>query len=306
MKKEYNLNILKIKKEFNNNLDGKIQEYNDSNLDYFQIRKIALEIDESTTIVLLANLNLTMFNHPNNTENNNVTNSYTINTSLYNYNNFNFLSNINHSLTESTFSNTKSEEDNNDSIKKDIDELKFNSLRAEYYLKYDLYDIPLTLEICNFNHPPKYKIKDDLYAFLYPNESITYCITVAGFIANKNILNSNSISIEANDKQNKFNLILGLYFCGKKEEIKIGNKFESKICKSNEFMCKKCMNLNKQKYNLKKKYLININGRISKINKGSYHCFGNFLSRNQIEQCINKFSCNACKNLNDFQEHYLN
>ena len=63
--------------------------------------------------------------------------------------------------------------------------------------------------------------------------------------------------------------------------------------------------INKQKYNLKKKYLININGRISKINKGSYHCFGNFLIGNQIEQCITKFSCNACKNLNINSEYYF-
>ena len=295
MKKLYNLNIFKIKKEFNIRIDEKIQEHNDSNLNYFQTRKLMLEIDESTTILLVKHSNLTM-----------VENSITednIYLSNYNYNYSNSILNINQSLTESTFCHTKINEDN--SIIQDMHELKFNSLRADFCLKYNLYDIPLALEICNYNHPPKYKITDELFAFLYPNEPITYCITITGFIMNNKILNLVSKNLEAKDGQANFNFILGLYFCGKKEQIKIGNQIESKICKPNEFICKQCMDLNKQKYNLKKKYLININGRISKINKGSYHCFGNFLIGNQIEQCITKFSCNACKNLNINSEYYF-
>ena len=67
------------------------------------------------------------------------------------------------------------------------------------------------------------------------------------------------------------------------------------------------MEINKKKYNLKDKYLININGRVAKINKGSYHCFGHFLcgyNENQIEDCISKFSCKACKLLDEYSNYY--
>ena len=64
------------------------------------------------------------------------------------------------------------------------------------------------------------------------------------------------------------------------------------------------MLINKRKYNLKDSYLININGRVTSMNKGSYHCFGHFLLNNQIEDCISKFTCNACKMINYYFEYY--
>ena len=65
------------------------------------------------------------------------------------------------------------------------------------------------------------------------------------------------------------------------------------------------MKLNKEKYFIKNDYLININGRVTRINKGKYHCFGHFLVGNQIEDCINKFTCKACKMLNSIKDYYL-
>ena len=70
-------------------------------------------------------------------------------------------------------------------------------------------------------------------------------------------------------------------------------------------MCKKCMEINKKHYNIKNKYLININGRVAKINKGSFHCFGHYLIGNQIEQCISTFSCKACKLLDFCSKYFL-
>ena len=64
------------------------------------------------------------------------------------------------------------------------------------------------------------------------------------------------------------------------------------------------MLINKRKYNLKNSYLININGRVTKKNKGSYNCFGHFLLGNQIEDCISKFTCKACKMINYYFEYY--
>ena len=64
------------------------------------------------------------------------------------------------------------------------------------------------------------------------------------------------------------------------------------------------MKINKKKYHIKNNYLINIKGRVAKINKGSYHCFGRFLFENQIQECINRFCCEACNLVNDFHKYY--
>ena len=65
------------------------------------------------------------------------------------------------------------------------------------------------------------------------------------------------------------------------------------------------MEKNKKMYNIQSKYLININGRVAKMNKGKYHCFGHFSVGNQIEDCISKFSCKACKNLDTLSNYYI-
>ena len=64
------------------------------------------------------------------------------------------------------------------------------------------------------------------------------------------------------------------------------------------------MGINKKRYNIKNNYLINIKGRVAKINKGSYHCFGHFLCGIQIEDCVSKFSCEACKMLDLYSSYY--
>ena len=104
-------------------------------------------------------------------------------------------------------------------------------------------------------------------------------------------------------------LNIRIIFCDKNIKLEFGNKVEIKKCAPNEFICKECMIINKKKYNLKQNYLININGRVANINKGSYHCFGKFLSgikRNQIEDCIKSFSCRACKILDYYSKYFLN
>ena len=93
-----------------------------------------------------------------------------------------------------------------------------------------------------------------------------------------------------------------LYFCGKTENLE--NEKQLKKCCPNEFMCKKCMDINKKKYNINNDSLINIKGRVSKIYHGSYHCFNNFLLGYQIEECISK-TCEACKLLDSYSKYYL-
>ena len=69
------------------------------------------------------------------------------------------------------------------------------------------------------------------------------------------------------------------------------------------------MEKNKKRYNLKNKYLININGRVAKKIKDEdkeFHCFGHFLiGKIQIENCLDKFCCEACKLLGKYENYYL-
>ena len=69
------------------------------------------------------------------------------------------------------------------------------------------------------------------------------------------------------------------------------------------------MEKNKRRYNLKNKYLININGRVAKKTKGEdkiFHCFGHFLiGKIQIENCLDKFCCEACKLLSKYEKYYF-
>ena len=175
-------------------------------------------------------------------------------------------------------------------------ENKFNPVRSKFYNKYDLYDKPLNTGKKIINFPPTYEIQENKYGFLLNNELKTYPITISGYISTKAKYNDSDNTIK--DNESKYDESLGLFFCGTKINIKNGSI--KKVCASNEFMCNNCMDLNKKRYEIKNNYLININGRVTKINKGSYHCFGHFLCGNQIEDCINKFSCKACKLIDEY------
>ena len=177
---------------------------------------------------------------------------------------------------------------------------EFNALRSNFYIKKKLYDIPLDIEASNAITPEKYKINEKYFGFVYPNDLITYSITISGYM---NPLPKDMIEINKNDKN--FDIYLGLYFCGKTVELSTKNGKEKKKCSKNEFICKNCMKINKSNYHLKNNQLININGRVAKINKGKYHCFGRFLiGNNIIEECIINFSCKACKLLDSISIIY--
>ena len=207
--------------------------------------------------------------------------------------------NISNSIIEDK-SNYSCEVDYNENniFKKSFEnENRFNSIRIRFYLAHNLFDITLQENNENKSYPKKYKINDKRFVFLYDNSFKTYPIIISAFLfyTNKALVNNDIIT------QN-FNSSLGLYFCGK--NITIGN--EMKKCSPNEFMCKSCMEDNKKRYNLKKHYFININGRVCKKNKGKYHCFGHFYIRNQIEDCITIFICNACKMIEKYSNYYEN
>ena len=275
----------------------------------FEIRELALKIDKSTTLEIAqkANLIFIHFQNENDDPNNTINNFQLNNTSFFNLSNNTSLNN-NQSLSESTLYNSKLNINTNNSIIEFGASLyQFNSLRSSFYFKNNLNDI-LLIDVNNFNNNgnlSKYKIKDELFAFIYPNDLLTYKITIVASLVTNQIINYDlNNNLEVNDSQ--CNSSLGLYFCGNTEEITIENKVNIKKCLPNEFICKKCMLINKRKYNLKNSYLININGRVTKTNKGSHHCFGHFLVGNQIEDCISKFTCKACKMINYYLKYYNN
>lgn len=196
------------------------------------------------------------------------------------------------------YSNSFQQSDSNIIIEEDVSEKKFNIVRANYYLKYKFYDIPLNTDNFNIKYPSIYYIDDKYYAYVYPNDLMTYSITISGYmIKNTN----NKVEVLADEETNKsiYYNSLGLFFCGESIENVIGGEIQIKVCEPNKYMCKNCIERNKKKYNIKKNYLININGRVCKKNLGFYHCFGHFLIGNQIEDCITKFQCKACQFISD-------
>ena len=174
----------------------------------------------------------------------------------------------------------------------------FNSAKIDYYTKYKLFDI--SINIVDSKLPKSQKISDKQYAFLYENDFITYCLSGSQFLLKHELK-----IIEENKDDKVFYQDLGLYFCGKEEEVPTKEEKEKKRCSPNIFMCKDCMKKNKKIYGIKDKHLINIKGRISKKNKGKYHCFGHFEISNQIEDCVISFSCKSCQILDKLEEYYM-
>ena len=172
----------------------------------------------------------------------------------------------------------------------------FSSLDIEkknYWLQYKLYDIK---QFENLKYPILFPIKEEIYSYFYYNELTTsHYIQSIQFGEEYSI--NNDIVIDDN-----YNNSLGLFFCGK--EIILENN-EIKKCCPNEMICRECMEKNKKRYKLKDRYSININGRAAKKYENNFHCFGHFIIGKQIENCLDKFSCEACKLLDKYEKYYF-
>ena len=287
--KNYDLNISAMIKEDENRKIEKINNLNDNYHNNYEKREKILKDEKSTTI------NLKHKNYEIN-QNNDYSNSI-------------FDDNINDNSSiylDETKDNTKADiSENNLSNQEEESNIKivktFNPMKEYYYKKNNLYDLPLYEEKDESNNiliPEVYKIGKG-HGYLYSNDTTTNFISKSTFLGD----NKPIIKLSEKDTENrKFYDSIGLYFCGK--EVKLENEKQVKRCCPNEFICKSCMDINKKKYNIKNNYLINIKGRVAKVNKGTYHCFGKFLNGNQIEDCINKFSCQACKMLDLFSRYY--
>lgn len=163
----------------------------------------------------------------------------------------------------------------------------------KYWIKYDLYDVKQNIYI---EYPTLLKLDEDKFYYTYNNKLSTYY-----FIKNvqfgKDYSVNNDVIID-----DKFNEKFGLFFCGK--NIELDDK-EIKKCCPHEMLCIDCMIKNKKRYHLKSRYSININGRASKKYNKSFHCFGHFYIGKQIEICRDKFSCEACKLLDKYEKYYF-
>jgi hypothetical protein len=170
--------------------------------------------------------------------------------------------------------------------------------KVKYWIEFKLYD-----NIVDYNNkkniklPKLIQLNEDKYYYLYLNKLKTYYYIKSAFLGSNKSINKDL-------DESKLNESLGLFFCGK--NIEYNN--ENIICSPNNMICKNCMEKNRIRYNLKDKYLININGRVAKKTKNKdegFHCFGHFLiGKIQIENCLNKFCCEACKLLNKYEKYY--
>ena len=299
------ININKINEENEKSILKKIAN-KISNRNHFEKRISVLKSDNST-LIIINNINNTEFFTKLDENNANLSNTILLNNYIDLSFNNSFIQNYQQnysSILNSTIQDTQSliKVQKYQGPETESFENKFNSLRSNFYIKLNLYDITLYEGCNNFNCPPKYEINAELSAFLYPNEIITFPITISGFLKTDKLIFDPEIE-KINDK--KFNYKVGLKFCEENIQIETENGKETKKCSSNIFMCKACMEENKRLNNIKSKYLININGRVSRINKGKYHCFGHFLIGNIIiEDCIAKFNCKACRLLNLYARYF--
>ena len=302
-KRKYWIELQKIKKEYNEKYFNKNKKNsnNDDN-SYEELERIKKKI--KTTEIKLENKNkLKNISLDNLINNNSHNDNYNYNNSIsnndYNYNNLNSYSEDQSTREESKINYSKNEGEEEEKQK---NKKAFNEIRAGFYIKNKIFDEILYKGGDENNKiiGEIYKIDDKHFGLLYTDDYITNSITKSTYMNNR----KNEEELTEEEKKDKiFDDKVGLYFCYSDIQL----EKEIKKCEPNNFICKKCMEINKKLYNIKSDYLINIKGRVSKINKGSYHCFGHYLSgypSNQIEDCINKFSCKACQTLDKYFKYY--
>ena len=322
-KKNFYIDVQQINENYENLILKRMEKYNSLNIGELQKRILALREDKTTTIYLKSteknknhdnsNTNINKINEntvkdncintdtktDTNTENSKILIYYDENDNSYNNDKSNNSFNKTNDISNNEDIDNITIKDNSNKQKINPEKYEFNAARAEFYLKYKLFDNPINIQDKEeIKTPLKYMINEKYFGFLYPNTLETFYITESSFFLkqeNDNININNNINC---DKK------LGLYFCDKNIEIKTNDGIITKKCSPDIFMCKECMKINKNNYHIKDNYLININGRVVKKNKGKYHCFGRFLCNNLVEDCLSKFSCKACKEIDLYSDYY--
>lgn len=139
--------------------------------------------------------------------------------------------------------------------------------------------------------------KEVNYAFSYPNNYDTYDFAISKYFINKYLVKYELP--EEEPRNENYDSKYGFCFCNK--EIKEFNT----TCSPNKMMCNECMKENMEIYGLNKiktenNVLININGRVAFDRKdGKFRCAGKFELGKLYYNCDQKFTCKACKLLNE-------
>ena len=107
------------------------------------------------------------------------------------------------------------------------------------------------------------------------------------------------------------NQFMDLYYCGCQTNFQC----EYNICAPGSFLCPRCMRLNQKYHGLKRHYLINSAGRVSRCIRGKFQCNCEYLKiiKSQGNTFMNKnncnsdFLCDACYELNnnDILKQYI-
>lgn len=101
------------------------------------------------------------------------------------------------------------------------------------------------------------------------------------------------------------NTFMDLYYCNSQTTFKI----KYNICYPGSYLCLRCLKLNQIYHNLKRYYLINKAGRVSRCKKGKFHCYCLFKKKTNVKDntfvrdyiCSSDDLCDSCLELNDIE-----
>ena len=207
---------------------------------------------------------------------------------------------VNISDSRSTnYSNSSSSKISISSIKtsREFDETDQN---AKDWIKLEFFDVFNIESILREDLESESILKKEAnYAFEYHNNCTTCYFAISKYFINKYLGKYELPNSEEEPRNENYDSKYGFCFCNK--EIKEFNT----TCSPNKMMCNECMKENMEIYGLNKiktenNVLININGRVAFDRKdGKFRCAGKFVLGKLYYNCDQKFTCKACKLLNE-------
>ena len=184
-------------------------------------------------------------------------------------------------------------------ISREFDETDQN---AKDWIKSEFFDVFNTESILREDLESESILKKEgNYALAYPNNYKDTCyFAISKYFINKYLGKYELPNSEEEPRNENYDSKYGFCFCNK--EIKEFNT----TCSPNKMMCNECMKENMEIYGLNKiktenNVLININGRVAfdHHKDGKFRCGGKFEFGKLYYNCDKKFTCKACKLLNE-------
>ena len=100
-----------------------------------------------------------------------------------------------------------------------INEQKLNYARANFCLKNKLNDRTYTQKMYEITQPPKYKINNECFTFIYPNLTITHCFALSEQLKSDKLNFGNLVVDERAINDSTYNKQLALFFCGMENDL---------------------------------------------------------------------------------------